>query len=276
MAGPGKGTGHMKLLPALLALWILGSAMPAAAQAPGEIAAVPKECVGPGTSEVQDPYLPNVAIALRDRKKIVILAIGSTSATMRGPIRGGYYAIVERILEKAFKPLDVVIIHRGVSGELAADAANRIKTEIALTKADLVLWQVGTADALAHVPIYEFRNTVTGQIRWLKEHKVDVILVGLRYAAPLANDPYYLGIRNIIADVARDEKVIRLRRYDAEQALSKLNRDTAEGFDFAQNSEASSICTAEYIARAIAAGLFIKKGPARPGAPGALPNAPAN
>lgn len=258
---------------AFLMLLLAGIPTPAPAQAPGEIAAIPKECAGPGATEVQDPYLPNVAAALRDRKKIVILAIGSTSATTRGPVRGGYYAIVERILEKAFKPLDVVIIHRGVSGELAADAAGRIKTEIALTKADLVLWQVGTADALAHVPIYEFRNTVTAQIRWLKEHKVDVILVGLRYAASLANDPSYVGLRNIIADVARDEKVIRLRRYDAEQALSKLNRDTSEGFDFAQNSEASSICTAEYIARAIAAGLFIKKPPARPGAP---PVPPAN
>lgn len=266
----------MKSILALFAALFAALAGPVWAQAPGEIAAVPKECVGPGISEVQDPSLPNVAEALRERKKIVILAIGATSATTRGPIRGGYYAIVERILEKAFKPLDVVIIHRGVSGELAADATNRIKTEIALTKADLVLWQVGTADALAHVPVYEFRNTVKSQIRWLKEHKVDVILVGLRYAESLAKDPYYLGIRNIIADIARDEKVIRLRRYDAEQALSKLNKDTAEGFDFAQNSEASSICTAEYIARAIAAGVFIKKGPQRPGVPGALPNAPAN
>ena len=77
------------------------------------------------------------------------MCIGATSASLRGPVSGGYFAVVERYLEAAFKGLDVQVVHRGVSGELAADAAERIKTEVALTNADLVLWQLGTADALA-------------------------------------------------------------------------------------------------------------------------------
>ena len=131
---------------------------------------VPKACETPGPQVIADSPLPNVAAALKERKKITILAIGSTSASLRGPVSGGHYAIVERFLESNFKGLDVVIVHRGVSGELAADAGARIKTEVALADPDLVLWQLGTADAFAQVPVADFHVAVSETIAWLKEH----------------------------------------------------------------------------------------------------------
>ena len=94
-----------------------------------------------------------VSIALRDRKKIRILAIGATSIARRDSAPGGYHSIIEQFLERTFKGVDVEIFNRGVSGELARDPADRIRTEVALTEADLVLWQVGTADALARMPV---------------------------------------------------------------------------------------------------------------------------
>jgi hypothetical protein len=130
------------------------AALPVLAQGTGGpvLAPAPKACETPGTQVISASPLPNVAIALKDRKQIKILAVGSTSASLRGPVSGGQYAMVERFLESNFKGLDVNIVYRGVSGELAADAADRIKNEVALTGADLVLWQLGTADALAQVP----------------------------------------------------------------------------------------------------------------------------
>ena len=86
---------------------------------------------------IADSPLPNIAVALKERKKIAILAIGSTSASLRGPVSRSHYAIVERFLESTFNGLDVVIVHRGVSGELAADAGARIKNEVALADPDL-------------------------------------------------------------------------------------------------------------------------------------------
>ena len=82
------------------------------------------------------------------------------------------------------KGSNVVIINRGVSGELSANAAIRIKNEVALTNPDLVIWQVGTDDALAFVPVEELRYTVEKTVRWLKEHNVDVVLAGLQYRRP--------------------------------------------------------------------------------------------
>ena len=186
---------------------------------------VPKACETPGPQVIADSPLPNVAAALKERKKITILAIGSTSASLRGPVSGGHYAIVERFLESNFKGLDVVIVHRGVSGELAANAGARIKTEVALADPDLVLWQLGTADAFAQVPVADFHVAVSETIAWLKEHKIDVILVGLRYARSMAKDLHYQAMRAAIDDIARKQMVLRIGRYAAEETLEKLRRE---------------------------------------------------
>ena len=205
--------------------------------------------------------LPNVAAALKERKKITILAIGSTSASLRGPVSGGHFAIVERFLESNFKGLDVVIVHRGVSGELAADAGARIKTEVALADANLVLWQLGTADAFAQVPVTDFYVAVSETVAWLKEHKIDVILVGLRYVRSMARDLHYQAIRAAIDEIAKKQMVLRIGRYNAEETLEKIRRDQGALMSEAEVTELSYVCMAEYLARAIAAGLFVKEQP---------------
>ena len=229
------------------------------------LAPVPKACETPGLTVIAASPLPNIATALKERKKINILAIGATSASLRGPVSGGYYAVLERFLESTFKGLDVAVVHRGVSGELAADAADRIRNEVALNEADLVLWQLGTADALAQVPVADFQQDVTQTVEWLKAHKVDVILVGLRYARSLAKDAHYQAIRSAIKEIANTHNVLRIGRYQAEETMERIRREHAEvPISQAEVSEASYVCMAEYLARAIAAGLFVKERPKLP------------
>jgi lysophospholipase L1-like esterase len=245
---------------AVLAVAALGLAAPVRAQQGGPVLSpVPKACEAPGTQVIAESPLPNVAIALKDRKKITILAIGATSASLRGPVSGGYYSVVERYLETAFKGLDVEVVHRGVSGELAADAAERIKTEAALAHADLVLWQLGTADALAQVPVADFYATVVDTVAWLREHKIDVILVGLRYTRSMARDLQYQAIRTAIKEVAKEKHVLRIGRYEAEEVLEGLRRKQGDAMSEAEITDANYVCMAEYLARAIAAGLFLKE-----------------
>jgi lysophospholipase L1-like esterase len=240
--------------------------LPVLAQGPGGpvLAPVPKACETPGTQVISASPLPNIAVALKERKQINILAIGSTSASLRGPVSGGSYAVVERFLEGNFKGLDVNIVHRGVSGELAADAAERIKNEVALTGADLLLWQLGTADALAQVPVADFHDTVKETLGWLKDHNVDVILIGLRYARSMVKDQHYQAIRAAIAEVAKEQRVLRIGRYEAEEVLERLRSQQGDAASEAEVTESSYVCMAEYLARAIAAGLFVKQAPPAP------------
>ena len=112
-----------------------------------------KACQVGDTATATEHPLPNVAEALKTTKSLRILAIGAAGG-LRGT-RGSYIAQIERLLAEANKGLQVVTINRGVSGELAADASRRIRIEVALNDPNLVLWQVGTNDALAYVPLDE-------------------------------------------------------------------------------------------------------------------------
>ena len=66
---------------------------------------------------------------------------------------------------------------------LAAATAERLKGDIPLDQPDLVLWQVGTNDALAKVPADAFKATVQNTVQWLKERRIDTVLVGLQESA---------------------------------------------------------------------------------------------
>jgi lysophospholipase L1-like esterase len=213
-----------------------------------------KECRA-GTDAIgSESPLPNVAAALRQRRTIRILAIGA-SASGRGRQRGAYTAVIEELLERAIKGLDVIIINRGVSGELAAQAATRLKTEVALAEPDLVLWQVGTNDALAYVPIDEIAETVTDTVAWLKEHKADVVLVGLQYADRMARDDHYRAVQNRLREVAAKNHVIIIRYGEAmRMVMDAANAGfTPDEFD---QTEAGYTCLAQYVARAITLGLY--------------------
>lgn len=232
---------------------------------------IPSDCLAPGAAIVLSAAMPNVSNALKDRRKIRILAIGATSIARRDSSAGGYHAIIEQFLERTFKGVDVEIFNRGVSGELARDAAERIKTEVALTQADLVLWQVGTQDALAQVPVDEFKAAVTDAVTWLKDHKTDVALIGMQYARRMADDPHYQAVRAAVQAVAREQAVLRIGRYDAVETIQKIKLQRGEPATESELTEAGYVCMAEYLARAIAIGLFARMRTPSPAPPAKTP-----
>jgi lysophospholipase L1-like esterase len=241
---------------ALLAAGLVLVAGAAAAQAPPDPPAVAKEC---GEARFVDKALPNSASALQQRKRVRILAIGASPTAVLGSGRDGNPPLLERILERTIKGLDVEIVNRGFSGELAEAAAERIKIEVALNRPDIVLWQVGTNDALAHVPVDSFEASVAGTVRWLKEHNIDVILVGLHYRKQVAKDPHYQAIRQSLRRIATEQNVLRIGRYEAMEVLARTTAGSGrpEQEDFGL-TDAGFNCMAQYIARTIAVGLFVK------------------
>jgi lysophospholipase L1-like esterase len=213
-----------------------------------------------GSDTLMETPLPNSANALQQRSQIRILAIGTSSADGLGGAREGTPPLLEQILEHTIKGLDVEIINRGFSGELAEAAATRLKVEVALTHPDLVVWQVGTNDALAQVAVEKFEATVTSMVRWLKEHDVDVLLVGLHYSKRLAKDPHYQAIRSSLRRIATAENVPRVGRYEAAEIIARTQQPDQAPLS-AEAPESSYNCMAQYVARAIAVGLFARPKP---------------
>jgi acyl-CoA thioesterase I len=244
---------------AVLALAQLAGLLPAArAQTDTQLPTVAKEC---GEIAAAETPLPHSAAALKDRKQLRILAIGASSASMLGGTRDSM-PLLEQILERSIKGLDVEIINRGVSGELASAAAERLKNEVALNHPDVILWQVGTNDAFAQVPVEEFETTVREMLQWLKRHNVDAILIGLHYMKQLATHEHYQAIRASLRRIVADEGVLRIGRYESAEILARTLREEGhpEPSTFGLN-EGGYNCMAQYLARAIAVGLFAKPSP---------------
>lgn len=234
---------------------------------PPEPPAVAKEC---GEANIPAAQLPNSALALQQHKRIRILAIGASSSAVLGAGRAGNRPLLERILERTIKGLDVEIVNRGFSGELAEAAAERIKIEVALNHPDIVLWQVGTNDALAHVPVETFHLAVSNGVRWLKAHNVDVMLVGLHYMKQLVKDTHYQAIRQSLARIGNEEGILRIGRYEAMEVLAQTMNAAGQPNeqDFGL-TETGYNCMAQYIASTITVGVFAKA--PRRGAPPDLP-----
>jgi lysophospholipase L1-like esterase len=218
------------------------------------------ECQAAAIPVANTVPLPSLAKALKERRPVRVLSIGASAHAGRDPARGGYHRIIEALLEKTFRGLDVEIIDRGVSGELAQAVAERLKVEVALTHPDLVLWQTGTNDAMARVPVEDFKETVTEMVRWLKAHDIDVVLIGLQYARSVVSDAHYQALRSAVRQVSTSEKVLRIGRYEAmeifDRALAAKGQPIPDDIAIAETGYA---CMAEFVARAISVAAFAKR-----------------
>lgn len=231
-------------------------------QLPAGAPALSPQCDVPAADIGVPEPLPNVGEILRKGGQVRILAIGSSSTSGIGASSNmkTYPSQLEDILETALKGADVDIINRGVPGETAADTASRIRSEVITENPSLVLWQLGTNDALSRVNPDEFADTVRSTVDWLKDDHIDVVLVGMQYTARLAKDKAYYTIKDLLQKIADEKNILYVRRYDAMQFIAKTraNLQLMSSDNFHLN-DLGYRCMAEHVARAVIASLYVKK-----------------
>lgn len=205
--------------------------------------------------------------ALREKRPIRVLAIGSSSTVGVGassPV-ASYPVVLENDLEGFLHGPNVEMMTRGISGEIAEDAAERLKLEVAETRPDLVVWQVGTNDAIARVEEEEFAALLRDTLGWLAENRIDVVLIDPQYVERLAKDHHYVAIVETIAEVAREKRVLLVRRFEAMAELAAQRTNGAFlAADRLHLNDLGYRCMAEYAARAIVAGILLADSEATP------------
>ena len=253
--GAGRGGAGLAVLACLCVagLGIGGPSAGHAASGSGGDAAAAITCTA---AAVATP-LPIVAKALRVGRKLKILMIRGSAMSNRELASGRYAGAIETMLESAFKGVDVEVMHRGVSGELVEAAGHRIRNEVALSGPALVLWQVGTGDGLARVPVDQFRAALSDTVQWLRRNGVDVVLVGLHYSRALRGDTHYQSIRKAVLAVATEQKVLRIGRYEAAETVEKMRGPAADAGRLSQQmQDAGYDCVAVNLVQGITAVAF--------------------
>lgn len=203
--------------------------------------------------------LRGIRKAVRRQRHVKVLAIGSSSTEGVGASKPSatYIAKLETTLEGAFKGMDFDVVGRGKGGEVAQGAADRMKREIEEVKPDLVVWQVGTNDALRHVDIERFRSCLKTTLAWLAQNKIDVVLIDPQFGNQLVKDSYYEQVVTAVAEVARDMRVLLVDRFET---MRELQRERGDAFYLSSDNlhlnDNGHRCMAEQLARSIVAGLL--------------------
>jgi lysophospholipase L1-like esterase len=153
---------------------------------------------------------PKVTIGLpRD-----ILAIGSSSTEGIGASSpaNAYPARLEQELEK-HTGVDFDVKNAGIGGELAAKTLERLKSALKSGWARLVIWQVGTNDAIVGVDERLFRATVNAGIAAARAAGVPLVLVGPQFTLKSPDPVRYERFVKMVDDIGAAGRVPVLSRY---------------------------------------------------------------
>lgn len=201
--------------------------------------------------------LRRTAARLRAKMPVHVLAIGSSSTQGVGASSpaASYPARLELALERRFPGAEVEVINAGKAGETADGALERLNTELDRIKPDLVVWQVGTNDALnASVSEPKFESIVERGILSIERHKSDVLLLDPQYSKRINDPARYERFVQTLERVAEKEHVCLFSRYQLMKTLDASSDAGAEPLlapDGLHMNDAGYACIAERLASQI-------------------------
>src|SRR5690606_28661948 len=95
----------------------------------------------------------------------------------------------------------------------------RIRALVAEKSPDLLIWQVGTRDAMANSDVEEFEDTLGQASDWIESRGADLILVDPPFVPHVRHERIYTPYIGEIGEMSRSDGVAVLRRYAALQYL---------------------------------------------------------
>jgi acyl-CoA thioesterase-1 len=159
--------------------------------------------------------LPRTAERVSAHQPLTIVAIGSSSTEGVGassPARS-YPSQLEGELRGRFAEVPVTVLNKGVGGEVAGQTLERFTADVLEHKPDLVIWQVGSNDAMQDLDLAAYEQLVRGGIERLKAAGVDVLILDLQYAPMVLERSLSPRVEQILVSLAEQEGVPVFQRF---------------------------------------------------------------
>ncbi|HYI73054.1 MAG TPA: hypothetical protein VEX87_25090 [Skermanella sp.] len=209
----------------LVVLWIAVS--PALAQE-----APPESCAIPDTVLTIDAVLPKVRAALQDGGALTVLVVRtanpqSTRAAMTYPAR------LEAELKRRMPNREVRVAVRNLPDESAAEMVLELKASLARELPSLVIWQVGTVDAMRNLNVESFGEALAEGIGLVHELGSDIIVMDMQYSLQTTQLINFQPYVDYIDWVTQNHDVFHFPRYDimrhwVEDGQVDFNTETPE------------------------------------------------
>ncbi|WP_051357422.1 SGNH/GDSL hydrolase family protein [Azorhizobium doebereinerae] len=204
--------------------------------------------------------LPKAADKLAKTGSLTIVALGSSSTAGVGassPSRT-YPARLEAELSARFPGATITVVNRGVNGEDAPENVRRMERDVASTRPDVVLWQVGTNALLRQFGVTGSDGPMRAGIAQIRSFGAEPVLIDPQYAPWVVVDPDAKPMVKLIADLGREQNVPVFNRFAMMQTWHERDKisfpqmsfiDGLHGNDFAYD------CLARSLAYSLAMGL---------------------
>lgn len=218
----------------------------------GPVEAAPS-CRSPAAVWGGFPALDRTSKILAEGRPLRVVALGSSSTFGVGasaPDRT-YPARLQQLLQDRFPTERTEVINRGKGGETVADNLARLDRDVLALSPDLVIWQVGTNDALLSVPLDAVRAGLQAGITRLRAAGIDVVLLDPQTLGSAAREAAVERVRAVLVDVANATKVVLLPRHQLMAywvASGQFTQASMLGPDGLHMTDASYLCLAERIA----------------------------
>jgi acyl-CoA thioesterase-1 len=231
----------------LFVTMVLAGAGPAATEPSGGSCPKPPALLDP------PPTAAAIVRALREAHRLRIVALGSSSTEGTGASRPehAWPARLEAILDARFPEDTVEIVNRGKGGETAAENLARLERDVIALAPDLVIWQVGTNDALQGLEPEEVAARVREGIRRLRALGIEVILMDPQWLPDPGRDAVVERMSAVLAGVAIEEGVAIFPRHELMEAWAQRGLMAPEelvGPDGLHMTDESYRCLAERLA----------------------------
>jgi acyl-CoA thioesterase-1 len=201
--------------------------------------------------------LPRTTARLKAADRIRIIAIGSSSTVGLWVMSPATYPeVMRRELTELRPTVRIEVINSGRLGDTIAGTIARFERDVLPSQPDLVVWQLGTNDVAWGGRADGLKDQVVKGVRTLKGSGADLILMDLQYAPMVLASSQHTVMQEIIAEVARQERVglfprFALMRRSVEAGLPS---GALVSWDGLHNSAAGYDCIGRALARAVHAG----------------------
>lgn len=159
--------------------------------------------------------LLGIKAKLEAGKTIIIVALGSSSTTGFGTFRSGaaFPDVMKQELLRLRPSARIELINSGRIMEDIPSNVARLDNDVLRYKPDLVVWQLGSNDAVWRGIADNAKEMVSNAVKRLKATNADVVLVDLQYAPLVLLTTRHIRMEKIIAEVALEQNVGQFPRF---------------------------------------------------------------
>ena len=162
----------------------------------------------------QQAKLKDFAKRVAERAHLKILAIGSSSTHGIGatsPQNAYPVRFAEELTHRFHTKVEV--INAGVNGETADATLARLEERVTAERFDLVIWQVGTNDAMRGRDEDSFRTFLKRGIALVKSRKMELVLLDQQFFPTMKDPVRYERYVKLIEIAGEEETIPVLSRY---------------------------------------------------------------